>query len=457
MGKKFSELERAVSLNNGDLAAFAQVDQSVPTGYKSKAAPMSLVSQKILKDTEYASDLQTDEKNVLGAINEVYGNTIAYDVVSGPVAKFSTSLRKPLKSWEASFMPRRDSGTPTPQSPLTLSGWNSIKLTNCGQNMVNISPFSEWELARSDYYISRFSVPKTIINVSLIDKDPTVDLSGISFGYVDSYWNTTTSLTTTKYRWFIQGGTVQSGKRNISAGDASIILTGLIFYPATEATYNKLMARYDYEFEYEEVSTYEPFNGNIETISLGGSYYGGKVTQDENENRKLTVDMEKDTMSSSYLSGLSSSYIGYVASVPAMNNHPCIWVRNWKYPPDAKGRVYGGIKALCNAFTISMNDASIISTQNRVYFDVDGMGITDAAGFISAIEAMEQNGNNLEICYELETPYVMDLSDGEPIDTLSGLNNIYSDGGDTSVEYALTIEEYIDKKIASVQALILNS
>lgn len=457
MGKKFSELERAVSLNDRDLAAFAQVDQSAATGYKSKAAPMSLVSQKILKDTEYASDLQTDEKNVLGAINEVYGNTIAEDVVSGPVAKFTTSLRKPLKSWEANFMPRRDSGTPTPQSPLTISGWSSIKLTNCGSNMVNISPFSEWEIARSDFYILRFSVPKTIINVSLIDKDPTVDLTGVAFGFVDSNWDKTKSLTTNDYRWFIQNGSPQTTKKNISIADTTKILTGLIFSPQNEATLNKLLARYYFEFEYEEVSTYEPFNGNIEPISLGGSYYGGKVTQDENGNRKLTVDMEKDTMSSSYLSGLSSSYIGYVASVPAMNNHPCIWVRNWKYPPDAKGRVYGGIKALCNAFAISMNDASIISTQNRVYFDVDGMGITDAAGFISAVEAMEQNGKNLEICYELETPYVIDLSDGESIVTLSGLNNIYSDGGDTSVEYALTIKEYIDNKIASVQALILNS
>lgn len=374
-------------------------------------------------------------------VSDAIYNVLPDDTASGSVANFNTSLALPIKSLEVDVNAVQNAGTPTPASPLPISGWSEITLVNCGNKYKpNIKPFSEWERARSDYYISRFSVPNTIITVNLIDKDTTVDLTGISFGYVDSNWNPTTPLTTTKYRWFIQGGTVQSRKRNISAGDASIILTGLIFYPATEATYNKLMARYDYEFVFSETANNEPYN--TEVINLGNTYFGGKFTQGKNGNRMLAVDMEKDTMSSSYLSGLSSSYIGYVASVPAMNNHPCIWVRNWKTPPACKERISGGINAICNAFNISMNNTSIISTQYRVYFDVDGMGITSVADFISAIETMEQNGNNLEICYEID-PVVIDLPDGEPIITLNGTNNIYADTGDTEVVFKSSVNDYV--------------
>ena len=50
MGKKFSELDRAVSLNNGDLLALAQVDAEAETGYRSAAAPVSDLAQKRLKE-----------------------------------------------------------------------------------------------------------------------------------------------------------------------------------------------------------------------------------------------------------------------------------------------------------------------------------------------------------------------------------------------------------------------
>ena len=69
MSKKFSELDRAVSLNNGDLLALAQVDEQAETGYKSAAAPISDMAQKLLKEISY-SDLVTENKTVLGAINE---------------------------------------------------------------------------------------------------------------------------------------------------------------------------------------------------------------------------------------------------------------------------------------------------------------------------------------------------------------------------------------------------
>lgn len=82
MSKKFSELDRAVSLNNGDLFALAQVDAEAETGYRSVASPVSDVAQKILKNTSFPTDLNTKNKNVIGAINEI--DEIVYEDLPYP-------------------------------------------------------------------------------------------------------------------------------------------------------------------------------------------------------------------------------------------------------------------------------------------------------------------------------------------------------------------------------------
>ena len=101
MSKKFSELDRAVSLNNGDLLALAQVDEQAETGYKSAAAPVSDVAQKILKNISFPADLETDSKTALGAINEAamdknladpYSNQATYAV--GDFVIYRTVLYK---------------------------------------------------------------------------------------------------------------------------------------------------------------------------------------------------------------------------------------------------------------------------------------------------------------------------------------------------------------------------
>ena len=70
MGKKISELDRAASLNNGDLFVLSQVDAQAETGYKSVSTPVSDAAQKILKGIEFPTDLKTDDKTVIGAVNE---------------------------------------------------------------------------------------------------------------------------------------------------------------------------------------------------------------------------------------------------------------------------------------------------------------------------------------------------------------------------------------------------
>jgi hypothetical protein len=353
--------------------------------------------------------------------------------VSGAIANFTTSLKKPLVNLAAIFQATQESGTPTPQDPKAISGVSAVSVIHTKENLVDIRPFNEWVAVRSSYFVFRNCIPNTIINVSLIDKDTSVDLSGISFGFVDSKWSGEEQLTTLEYRWFIQGGIVQSGKRNISAGDANKILTGLIFYPQTEETYNKLMARYDYEFELNSVSEYHAYGGSTTLINLGGTYYGGELSQDKNGKRKIKVTMGFKT----------ANDIEFKRS-----NNGGLWANYLFYGRIVERMQYYTILPMCNKYQVvsgaiaDLQDLQIVAPKwtGSDYIYICDNNYTTPQDFVNA-------NQDLIIVYELAEPFEIDLPDGSPIIANVGVNNIYNDAGDTSVTYLTTISDNIRKAV----------
>ena len=444
MGKKFSELERAVGLNNGDLAAFAQVDQSAPTGYKSKAAPMSLVSQKILKDTEYASDLQTDDKTVLGAINEVNSRTIAYDVASGPIANFKTSLELPIKSLGIDVNAVQAAGTPTPAAPLLISGWNEISLTKCGKNLL---PFEDvltegWTRTQNGitaeysngimhlYGTNELNAWNDIVVFNDIWRNNELRLPSGTFAIPD---HLAVRISEDNIGYGNKGGVVTFNN--------SIYIRGFyISVPAnfTVDWYVPMM------FVYGSVipTTYEPFNGTKEVINLGGTYYGGHLTQDKDGHRQFVVTHAKKK---------ASDFNWYRGNMNTANTGRQFYLYFNNYPD------YNSFKEmLCDS--LLKNNTTNWNALNLYEFTAGSTNylVICVEDYASAAAMLADYGD-MEFTVILKNPFTIDLSDGDPIVAFQGVNNIYAVSGDASVEYALTIEEYIDLKIASVQALILNS
>lgn len=56
--------------------------------------------------------------------------------------------------------------------------------------------------------------------------------------------------------------------------------------------------------------------------------------------------------------------------------------------------------------------------------------------------------NNLQICYELEEPFTVQLTPAQ-LSTLLGTNNVWADTGDVSVEYRADTRMYIDQSLQS--------
>lgn len=78
------------TLQNTDLFALAREDNTSETGYRSKVARVDAMAKKVVNETDY-SQLQTTDKKVLGAINEV--NTKASKVdITGTLTAGQTSI-----------------------------------------------------------------------------------------------------------------------------------------------------------------------------------------------------------------------------------------------------------------------------------------------------------------------------------------------------------------------------
>ena len=152
----------------------------------------------------------------------------------------------------------------------------------------------------------------------------------------------------------------------------------------------------------ETDSTFEKAANSVYKTVFGETIYSGRLDLVKGE---LASDMAYEQMTYSYLSGLSSDYIGYSYTEVYGNE---IWVRNWNYNKAAPRRI-GGIKAAGNMFRItSMHDTNRFGSQNRIYFKVGE--IDNVADFLQAVQAAEQNGGGLFVAYELAEPITYRLT-----------------------------------------------
>lgn len=70
---RISELPTSASFNNLDLMEISQVDENSLSGYTSVKKTMNQIGDKLNNSIEYAIDLNTTDKKIIGAINEVNG------------------------------------------------------------------------------------------------------------------------------------------------------------------------------------------------------------------------------------------------------------------------------------------------------------------------------------------------------------------------------------------------
>ena len=353
------------------------------------------------------------------------------EIATGSLANFKATISKPLVNLKAYFKATQESGTPTPSTPLPISGWSEVKLTRCGANLCNqaeiVSAYptkytvdtdgsikTVGNLGLSDVLWTNKSKVSGVLNVIFVSKYQNTGSVGIRPKII--YTDGTNSVIYTT-------STQDYSTKTLLTTSSKTVDKIVVDYGTNNPTNFYLMVTLD-----TTASTFEAYNGNIVTIALGDTYYGGYVSQDKNGHRRLVVTYsELLDMGDLTWSNFAASDNIFRATVP-----------NCKLPIDNADRKKG---FLCSIYppssTVSLNanmtDKSLLRYNGWIVLrDTSYSDYTELASGLSGAK----------LIYELAEPIVIDLPDGEPITAFNGVNNIYNDSGETSVQF---VKSYLGK------------
>ena len=292
-----------------------------------------------------------------------------------------------------------------------ISGWTGAKVTRTGVNIWD----EEWELGglsvtngteqeRTDRIRMKNFVP-VLPNTTYYKHGPNPfwniyfdkDKNYISYGNSNVNGTFTTPNNCYYLRCAFESNYGTTYNHNVS-----------INYPATDTEYHP---------------------GDVQTVEVTfpDTFYGGTLDVTEG---KLTIDraiVDLGTLTWAHTAyGYVSQNFGNIAKTYPNNVPNKVVFEKYKSKPSRTGGYYPGEPS-----TISLNENGNLYT--------------------SAPESPTG-----QCSYELKTPVLVDL-DPVTLETLLGVNNIWADAGQVAVEYLADTKLYIDKKIAELQALILEN
>ena len=316
---------------------------------------------------------------------------------STPVASFETTLAMPLNTSEHSFSCSQAEGTPTPDSPIPITGVSEITAYRTGKNLL-----PNKKRQRSEYSV----------HIGIENANDSIFLKAGTY-----VLNVVTNID--------RAGTFLSGNNTAQRNLGNT-------YPLTFAIdhddYFKLWVYKSDGITVDDITSfqlelgssateYEPYSGESITVSLGGTYYGGKLVQSEDGSRKIVLSHAQLVLSS--------------ANANIINRVNANKYRVFNADCGAKitGSDYADIK--CN----KMSSQTGTANDNRCYINSTGdirMNFTSEYNTVAdMIAAME----SITVVYPLETPIEINLPDGDPLTTIAGENNVYCNTGNTALTY----------------------
>ena len=350
----------------------------------------NLLDEKADKETTYTKE----------QVDDIVYNILPDDTASGSVANFDTSLELPIKSLEVDVNAVQEAGTPTPASPLPISGWSEIKNAHTGKNLLDESGRTNL-VNNIRYYVTNGVLLKAGTYTLSISEQ----VSGL---YIKEFITNDTLFVKYNSNFFtftLAEDTrvwIDLYKTGINTNDTVQLEVG------------------------SSASTYESFNGTTEVINLGGTYYGGYVSQDRDGHRQFEV---------THKAKIKLRDVGYWNYSSSGNRFYANNIDDVYQKTDWNNHI-----GLCDCYVEgkvgnNQGDDLAYGFYNASLYIRDS-NYSDVTTWLNAV-------GDYYITYQLATPYVIDLPDGEPIITLNGTNNIYADTGDCAVEYKVSVEQYV--------------
>ena len=443
---RISDLDTIVTVDNNDLFEISAVNQASPSGFTSMKIPVTKLAEKLATGIQYAADLKTSQKTLVGAINSVLNNladeynsssTYALDECcyhDGLLYKCTTAITTP-EAWDSTH-------------------WTQIKAVDVGAGGGGLSS----EVIAPDYDSSQtYDVGDYVMHEDQLYVCNTAITTAEA--WTGAHWTLTNveTMVDDKVGDLIDDTQTQNNKtwssQKISDEIFNILPTGTASGAiANFKTSLALPLEIESEFGADGIDT-------INLVKRGGNFF--------NVSTYTAIAPFID------ISGLR---LGSTYTICAKNTTN---IRLYKIAVGAcSSAVWNGSTPAGSSFTVTqeMLDTGRLYIINMSYAGASVSEVQDAKislnygndstyhEYTTPITTLINlgdtyyNGGKVTIDKDGHRTLTADgqtvtLPNGEPISALVGTNNVYADTGDCAVTYKKSIED----AIASLQALILNA
>ena len=430
--RKISELDQILNLDEQAEFPLSQDNGGTPTTFKAK---LTQIATKIAEAITF-SNLITNNKHIIGAINEaaqsgggttdygdlenkpqinsieLSGNKSLDDLgiqpseisksASGSVATFSDGGDNiPVKAFECDIVAQQASGTPTPTSPLSITGFSQADIPVCGINLWN----EQWELGSIN---ASGDTPSTsnIRTVGYIKVKPNTTYY-IKCPYMIYIWQYDISKT-------VIGSTV-TGKTNATFTTGAT--TEYIRF-RTDSSYGTTYNN-DISINYPSSDIqYHAYKGNAYLVEFGQTIYGGRLIY---ANSQWTIEATHEILTLDGTEIISLTGIGTARRFRFNNTftYNAMSLSSHFIEGDSNSNPWGYYRFASGYLLLNDNDeqmADVTALQTWLADQYDG-------------------GTPVQFIGELATPVIIPITSSTRVKTISGANNIFSNTGDVELEY----------------------
>lgn len=437
--QKGAEAARDVAAKSAEAAAKSEAN------VKQSADTLAESVKNITPDDSSIGDKPWSSKHIIDMLCpplEESGNP----VVCYPVAGYALGVKA---SWEPV---QEGSGTPSPENIRPIKGRDSVRVERCGENVIE---FLSTEDSSSDIKIAIDPEKNITLNGTLAGK------GNITIGTCRLHWvagKTYTmyvkkvggsaslgsgdgitfayALFTTDYNHFFRGDTNSTNLDVYIASDAALVETELVFM--LQCWRNGTVFN-NFKFQIEVVegtttpTTYTPYIGQTNTLTLPETVYGGEVdavSGEGQETQKLVI-----------LNGTESwNSWGINAHNPAITGFYTYDINDYD-AKNAKGicshletpnqDVWGGRNAGIGFATVGSSRYFMFSMLTSSLPDISAGH--EVASLKAYLAAQSDAGTPVQIAYKLAEPVPFTATGAQPLSALAGANTVLTDADSATV------------------------
>lgn len=367
-------------------------------------------------------------------------------VVCYPVAGYSLGVKA---SWEPV---QEGSGTPSPENIRPIKGRDSVTVERCGENVIE---FLSTEDSSSDIKIAVDAEKNITLNGTLAGK------GNISIGTCRLHWvagKTYTmyvkkvggsvslgsgdgitfayALFTTDYNHFFRGDTNSTNLDVYIASDAALVETELVFMLQC---WRKGTVFNNFKFQIEVVegtttpSTYAPYNGQTNTLTMPETVYGGEVdavSSEGQETQKLVILNGTESWNSWGINAHNPAITGFYTY--DINDYDAINSKGiCSHLETPNQDVWGGRNAGIGFATVGSSRYFMFSMMTSSLPDISAGH--EVASLKAYLAAQNDAGTPVQIAYKLAEPVPFTATGAQPLSALAGVNTVLTDADSATV------------------------